>query len=273
MSIAAGFCMPFNFAWDKSVKGGRCGNEYAAYTSVTVLDVLGDFMIIVLPTPWLWKLKITPWSKIGLNVIFALGFLNITAGILRIVYWDRIKFEFPADTTFEATNGYILSVIEPCLAIIVACAALLRPLFVSCCPSIKRFISFPSRSTNTSVPSWRSNILRYPRHPEKAVPSTDGDELVSREEANGNDYALQPLSTAISSGRVERSGSVGFTSPVEDGRASMDYTRTVVALHGARDDRRRLKKGSGEYKRQQEGTNPYVINVENSYSITSVPKL
>ena len=46
ISIGAGLCRPFAYNWDKSIKGGKCGELDPAYISIAALDILGDAMII-----------------------------------------------------------------------------------------------------------------------------------------------------------------------------------------------------------------------------------
>ena len=82
--------MPFNYSWDKSIKGGHCANFQAACIAVAVTDILGDLMIIGksrseinipeeksdesgLPMPWIWNLKVSTGNKIALTVLFATG--------------------------------------------------------------------------------------------------------------------------------------------------------------------------------------------------------
>ena len=46
ISIGAGLCRPFAYNWNKSIKGGKCGELDPAYISIAALDILGDAMII-----------------------------------------------------------------------------------------------------------------------------------------------------------------------------------------------------------------------------------
>ena len=46
ISIGAGLCRPFAYNWDKSIKGGKCGELDPAYISIAALDIIGDAMII-----------------------------------------------------------------------------------------------------------------------------------------------------------------------------------------------------------------------------------
>ena len=61
---------------------------------------------------------------------------DIIVSILRIVYLVNTDYSPTADFTWESTGTYVWSVIEPSLAVIVACAAVLRPLFSSWIPKL-----------------------------------------------------------------------------------------------------------------------------------------
>jgi len=54
---------------------GHCGDRIPAYISIAALDIFGDILILLLPMPMIWKLHSTRANKIGLSLVFALGFL------------------------------------------------------------------------------------------------------------------------------------------------------------------------------------------------------
>ena len=72
--IGACMCRPFALNWNPSLKG-HCGNRIPAYIAIAATDILGDIMLLSLPMPMIWKLRISTANKIGLSVVFALGFL------------------------------------------------------------------------------------------------------------------------------------------------------------------------------------------------------
>ncbi|KAL8737568.1 MAG: hypothetical protein Q9181_001546 [Wetmoreana brouardii] len=117
--------LPFALNWNPSLKG-HCGDRNAAYIAIAALDILGDALICALPMPMIWRLRTSTASKIGLSVVFALGFLDIIVGILRIVY--LVDLNNTSDYTWDAVNCWIWSVLEPSLAVLVACAPTLKPM-------------------------------------------------------------------------------------------------------------------------------------------------
>lgn len=65
-------CVPVSAIWNPSVKG-RCINSDDLYLACSSFNILTDFVILGLPMPKLWKLKISTTQKIQLTITFALG--------------------------------------------------------------------------------------------------------------------------------------------------------------------------------------------------------
>jgi hypothetical protein len=66
-------CTPVAFFWDKTIKDGKCLNEYAVWFTNAGFNILTDFASILLPMPVLKNLKLPRRQKWALMVIFALG--------------------------------------------------------------------------------------------------------------------------------------------------------------------------------------------------------
>ncbi|KAL9052996.1 MAG: hypothetical protein Q9162_005052 [Coniocarpon cinnabarinum] len=119
----------------------------STYITVAALDIAGDLAIVVLPMRMIWHLHVSTLSKIGLSYLFGLGHVSVSfsrpsatrvlttpdsvvlAAILRIKFLSDLNLGPGADFTYEACRIWLWSVIEPSLAIIVACGAVLKPLF------------------------------------------------------------------------------------------------------------------------------------------------
>lgn len=72
-AMGAGFfiCIPLEFLWNKTIHGGHCININAWYRWRSVMNVLTDVAMLVLPVPVIWKIQISKTVKIG--IIFTLG--------------------------------------------------------------------------------------------------------------------------------------------------------------------------------------------------------
>ena len=68
-------CRPVQYNWDKTIKGTCDKNIMVGYILSGSTNLLLDVIVVVLPMPVLWKLRL-PWGKkIGIMAMFSLGAL------------------------------------------------------------------------------------------------------------------------------------------------------------------------------------------------------
>ncbi|RYP64333.1 hypothetical protein DL770_009222 [Monosporascus sp. CRB-9-2] len=68
------FCLPVAAFWDKSI-GGKCFPQKPMWYAAAALNILTDFMILILPLPSIKNLQLPRRQKLALSFIFAIGFL------------------------------------------------------------------------------------------------------------------------------------------------------------------------------------------------------
>ena len=66
-------CIPLQALWDSDVEGSCLGSAVALGSSI--IHIITDFLIFVLPIPSLASLRIHKRQKIGLLVVFSIGFV------------------------------------------------------------------------------------------------------------------------------------------------------------------------------------------------------
>lgn len=66
-------CVPVHSFWDKTVEGSRCMNQFAVWFSNAAINIVQDFVILLLPMPVLRRLSIPRRQKKALMIVFALG--------------------------------------------------------------------------------------------------------------------------------------------------------------------------------------------------------
>lgn len=66
-------CYPVRFFWDKSIQDGKCLDQFAVWFSNASMNILQDFVILLLPMPMLRSLDIPRRQKRALMMVFALG--------------------------------------------------------------------------------------------------------------------------------------------------------------------------------------------------------
>ncbi|KAJ5639974.1 uncharacterized protein N7484_007836 [Penicillium longicatenatum] len=120
-------CQPFIYNWDTSVNG-HCGNRPAAFMVAGIMNVITDAMVIALPLPHIWKLKLNMQKKIGLTSVFGVGLV-----IIRLISIYKLDFE---DPTFTLLDPIMWTVLEPQLAIICANMPFFKTIIAAIAPSL-----------------------------------------------------------------------------------------------------------------------------------------
>ncbi|CZR54873.1 uncharacterized protein PAC_04757 [Phialocephala subalpina] len=118
-------CRPLKYTWDKSGKGS-CIDATLFYIIGSGLNVITDFIILVLPLRAVWYLQSSIQQKLQLTGIFLLGSLTCAVGLAR---WCSLFQIHGIDYTWYLTVPTIWSAAEGCLGIVAACLPTLRPLF------------------------------------------------------------------------------------------------------------------------------------------------
>ncbi|KAL3468996.1 hypothetical protein BJX99DRAFT_242283 [Aspergillus californicus] len=85
-TILAGclICRPFAYNWDKTIVGGKCGDQVSSYTATGVINLVTDFMVLILPMPSLYKLQMATYKKVTLITVFGLGVVCVLSPELLV---------------------------------------------------------------------------------------------------------------------------------------------------------------------------------------------
>ncbi|KAI6082199.1 hypothetical protein F4821DRAFT_219273 [Hypoxylon rubiginosum] len=112
-------CIPIEYNWDTTIAGGHCINIGQLALVTSILNVLTDVAILVLPLPLVWRLNVTPKRRWGLIVLFALGGGACVVGITRAGYIGDLNAT--VDPTWDNVPAAYLSAIEVLAGFLVAC--------------------------------------------------------------------------------------------------------------------------------------------------------
>ena len=66
-------CRPIAFLWDHSIAKGHCYNINAWFRWGSVVNIITDVVMLVLPLPMIWKVQTSRKIKLGLTLTFATG--------------------------------------------------------------------------------------------------------------------------------------------------------------------------------------------------------
>ncbi|KAF5017272.1 hypothetical protein F66182_10809, partial [Fusarium sp. NRRL 66182] len=158
MTVIIGFviCRPIRRNWDPTAEG-TCGDQIAAYTAVSIVNVAVDVAMCILPLPMIWGLQVKKPYKMALFGIFSIGIVTIIFAVLRLLSLRSIDFD---DFSYTVPKVITWTCAETGVVLIVACSPLLRPIFD------KAFTRFLSNSRSRT----RYNPAHDSRHTEPNIP-------------------------------------------------------------------------------------------------------
>lgn len=81
-------CTPIAFYYDRTIKGGTCKNQAISGSVNGGLSLFGDILILILPVPMVWNLKMNSRRKIGICGIFMLGCLYVFLLLPTRRHWN-----------------------------------------------------------------------------------------------------------------------------------------------------------------------------------------
>lgn len=73
-------CRPISYNWEgwKGDYGShKCANLNARAYASSLINIAQDFVVLILPTPWLLKLNVTLKKKINILIMFSIGTLYV----------------------------------------------------------------------------------------------------------------------------------------------------------------------------------------------------
>ncbi|MCJ1463094.1 hypothetical protein MMC07_001699 [Pseudocyphellaria aurata] len=130
------FCSPISAAWDPElVFTNHCRDFQAFLLGITISNLLLDVIILCMPLPMIWSLKLSTSKKLEISGIFLLGSFTCIASLIRIVTIGNIREQ---DFAYSSQTPYLWSHLEPATAIWCACLVTYRPLFRDLCSRFQR---------------------------------------------------------------------------------------------------------------------------------------
>ncbi|KAL8743352.1 MAG: hypothetical protein Q9190_004275 [Brigantiaea leucoxantha] len=68
-------CRPFAFLWNKTIPGGKCGDQKLAFLLPGVFNLISDLCIICLPMRTVWRLQMPTSKKFAVSFVFGIGIM------------------------------------------------------------------------------------------------------------------------------------------------------------------------------------------------------
>ncbi|KAJ2979309.1 hypothetical protein NUW58_g7231 [Xylaria curta] len=125
------FCRPLYKMWEWDGLE-TCGDRQPLYVAVCVWSIVTDLLVLVVPLPIIWKLKMERNQKIRLSWLFAAG-LSVTAtSIVRLAY--IVTIDYHNDFSFHSVPSTFLAVLEPPVTILCVSLPMLYSFFARIWP-------------------------------------------------------------------------------------------------------------------------------------------
>ncbi|KAI6086826.1 hypothetical protein F4821DRAFT_122653 [Hypoxylon rubiginosum] len=112
-------CHPIQKFWTPSMKEGHCLDQRIVYLGNSIVSVTIDLLILMIPAPLLWRLKLSTLRKIQVTFVFVLGYGVIVGSIGRLIVLSNITSdEFLAAITYTGVPIYQWFGVESSIALI-----------------------------------------------------------------------------------------------------------------------------------------------------------
>ncbi|KAI0014830.1 hypothetical protein F4780DRAFT_154397 [Xylariomycetidae sp. FL0641] len=141
-------CLPASSYWILLPYNRDCIPEGPPLMGQTIVTVITDFMVYILPMPLLWALDLPVTQRVSLTALFGMGSVVVVAGCMRTYWVHYVEYE-TYDVTWEGFNLWIWAAVEVNLGVICGSVPVLKPLL------------WPSQHRMASYPKAKSSSLGY----------------------------------------------------------------------------------------------------------------
>ncbi|KAK3633268.1 hypothetical protein LTR56_002505 [Elasticomyces elasticus] len=157
-------CTPIPYYWQYPPQtAGHCLDEGLATLAAGILNIVNDLLAALVPIPLVMRLRMPMRQRIGVSVLFGLGFIVIVAGSVRTYYiWKGLMATW--DETWYAYPLWIAAAVEIDVGVICACA-----------PALKTLLHFTKAANRLSHPfssGWRGGTPPLEKLPHSVSTST-----------------------------------------------------------------------------------------------------
>ncbi|KAF2463888.1 uncharacterized protein BDR25DRAFT_319620 [Lindgomyces ingoldianus] len=119
-------CVPVNAFWDITITDKRCIDTYKFYVGITFPNMLCDFIITLVPAPYVWNLQVSLKQKLLITfTLFFGGFTSIISAVRLANIFNNFSL---ADPTWDSVTLMKWTAVEVFCAITSVCLPTFRPL-------------------------------------------------------------------------------------------------------------------------------------------------
>ncbi|KAL2168924.1 hypothetical protein VTG60DRAFT_6694 [Thermothelomyces hinnuleus] len=121
-------CSPVSSYWDLFRGDRDCISEAGTLLAQASTTALADFIVWVLPMPWLYRAKLPLRQRLAVITLFSFGLLVVVAACIR-AYWIHFVVQETYDVTWHGIHLWMWTAVEVHLGIICACVPWIKPLY------------------------------------------------------------------------------------------------------------------------------------------------
>ncbi|CAI6339121.1 unnamed protein product [Periconia digitata] len=119
-------CIPIQWSWDENTPNMKCIDFSLAIAVLGTIHIITDWLLLLLPIPVVWSLRLGQRAKISICALFAVGGAVCIISIIRVRKAHELK---GVDPTWNFVPVQSLSTVEGSIGILAACMPTWRPLF------------------------------------------------------------------------------------------------------------------------------------------------
>ncbi|KAI1761369.1 hypothetical protein GGR53DRAFT_469368 [Hypoxylon sp. FL1150] len=145
----------------------RCVSTWPLALSIGITDLITDVIIIIIPVPLIWQLRLSTGKKLAASVVFILGMVTIAASSIRLAVTVRTN-HVPKD--FDPNHDKILTITEQLYWGMVECST---GILAACLPDLRYLLRGCSWNCVTGTSKGITDLCRL-----EARPSSSNDQII-----------------------------------------------------------------------------------------------
>lgn len=161
-------CKPFSKSWNPLGPGKCAIPGLTLWRYLSIPNVVTTFIMICIPLPAMWKLKVNVPTKLGIGVVFTVCLMGVVSAVMR--FYSFLQVQDFHDITYESISPLCWTVSESGIYLAAGVLPTLRPLMRKICGDGKfdkllsrTFGKSYGKSGKSSFGSWgnkRASLLR-----------------------------------------------------------------------------------------------------------------
>jgi hypothetical protein len=161
-SFLADFNSPMSAWWTLSFTPQHCINEKIHLLIQGILNIIFDFLAVLIPIPVVMKLNLPIRQRIIVSMLFGAGFVVCLAGVVRTVYMYRVTDGY-YDVTWDAFPVWLSTAVELYIGIVCTSIPPTKPFFTRYLPKLLTTTHHYVGNRDGWTPTFASskNVLKH----------------------------------------------------------------------------------------------------------------